>query len=77
MDSQMLEYYHDNGQMPDRYYNQLNGKSAQENYDEWRNKRFRICKKKFSFMEDFLLAMLKSCLDVALKEVMDGIIPKK
>ena len=41
----MLEYYHDNGFMPDRYYNQLNGKSAQENYNEWKNKRFRISKK--------------------------------
>lgn len=77
MDNSMIEYYHDNGYMPDRYYYQLNGKSAQENYNDWKNKRFRISKKEFSFMEDFVFAMVKSCLDVALKEVMDGLIPKK
>lgn len=29
----LLEYYHNTGKCPDRYYNQLNGKTAQENYN--------------------------------------------
>lgn len=77
MDKQMIEYYHDNGYLPDRYYYQLNGKSAQENYTDQKRSRFRLGKKQFSFFEDFLMAMVKSCLEVALKEVMDGLIPKK
>ena len=28
----LLEYYHRTGKCPDRYYNQLNGKTADENY---------------------------------------------
>ena len=28
----LIEYYYQSGQMPIRYYNQLNGKTAQENY---------------------------------------------
>ena len=31
-DPQMVEFYHDQGWMPDWAYYQLNGKSAQENY---------------------------------------------
>lgn len=77
MSSQMTDFYYENGFIPDRFYNQLNGKSAQENYNEWKNKKFRISKKKFSFMEDFVFAMLQSCLEVALKEVMNGILPNK
>lgn len=30
---ELLEYYHRTGKCPDRYYNQLNGKTAQENYE--------------------------------------------
>ena len=73
----MIEYYHDNGYMPDRYYYQLNKKSAQDNYREQKNRRFRLGKKSFSFFEDFVMAMVQSCLEVALKEVMDGLLPKK
>ena len=77
MDKQMLEYYHDSGLMPDRYYYQQNGKSAQDNYRDQKSRRFRIGKKQFNFFEDFVLAMVRACLDTALKEVMDGLIPKK
>ena len=31
-DPKMVEFYHDQGWMPDKAYYQLNGKSAQENY---------------------------------------------
>ena len=32
------ELLHNIGAMPEMFYNQLNGKSAQENYADWRNK---------------------------------------
>ncbi len=41
-DLKSVELYHDMGWMPDRYYYQLNGKSAQENYMDWRNKQQAI-----------------------------------
>ena len=34
-----LEYWHNNGKIPDRYYFQINGRTIQENYEEIRNKR--------------------------------------
>jgi len=34
MDFNSIEWYHDNGYMPDWAYYQQNGKSAQENYIE-------------------------------------------
>ena len=34
----MIEFYHDHGWMPDKFYYQLNGKSAQENFNDWHNK---------------------------------------
>ena len=39
MDKQMIEYYHNNGEMPDWIYYQVNGKSATENYLDMINKR--------------------------------------
>lgn len=39
LDKEMIEFYHNNGKMPDRYYNQLNGKSAQENYNAFKQKQ--------------------------------------
>ena len=35
----MIEFYHNNRKIPDRYYNQLNGKSAQENYNAFKQKQ--------------------------------------
>ena len=32
MTQEMLNYYHDRGDIPDKYFYQLNGKSAQDNY---------------------------------------------
>lgn len=77
MTQEMLNYYHDRGDIPDKYFYQLNGKSAQDNYMDQKRKRFRLGKKQFNFFEDFVMAMVKSCLEVALKEVMDGLIPTK
>lgn len=39
MDKEMIEYYHNNGLMPDWWYYQVNGKSATENYLDMVNKR--------------------------------------
>lgn len=35
----MIELYYEIGKMPDRYYNQLNGKTAAENYKRIKNER--------------------------------------
>lgn len=38
VDPQMVEFFHDQGWMPDNAYYQLNGKSAQENYADQKRK---------------------------------------
>ena len=38
LDPQLVEFLHNSGKMPDRYYYQLNGKSAEENYIEQKRK---------------------------------------
>ena len=35
----LTEVFYKMGKLPDRYYNQLNGKSAQENYAAFKSKR--------------------------------------
>lgn len=72
----MTEYYYSTGQLPDRYYNQMNGKSAQENYNNQKIKRGRYDKKK-SFLENLIINMLRASLEITMKEVLDGIIPTK
>lgn len=39
MDKELIEYYYNNGEMPDWVYYQVNGKSATENYLDMVNKR--------------------------------------
>ena len=72
----MTEYYHSTGQLPDIYYNQLNGKSAQENYNNQKIKRGRYDKKK-NFLENLIINMLRASLETTMKDVLDGIIPTK
>ena len=72
----MIEYYHSTGQLPDIYYTQLNGKSAQENYNNQKIKRGRYDKKK-SFLENLIINMLRASLETTMKDVLDGIIPTK
>ena len=76
MDKEMLEYYHNCGLMPDRYYYLQNGKTAEENYRDYKNKRFRISKQKMS-LESFVLGILKSSLQATLNELLDDLIPKQ
>lgn len=76
MTREIIEYNHDMGYLPDRYYYQMNGKSANENYREIANRRFRISKKKSS-LEDIVFSLLQAMLETALKEAMKNILPKK
>ena len=61
-----IETLYESGYLPERYYNQLNNKTPQENY-----KRFRIGKKKKN--ESFLLSLvensLKATVQAALNEI--------
>lgn len=43
----MIEHYHKQGQMRDRYYNQLNGKSRMDNYTEAIRRRQQQEKKNY------------------------------
>lgn len=45
---ELLEYYHRTGKCPDRYYNQLNGKTAQENYDAALHRRQEFIQEKLN-----------------------------
>lgn len=42
-----IELYYEQGKIPDRYYKQLNGKSAGENYTYLVNSRNQICDSSF------------------------------
>lgn len=46
-----IEELHESGKMPTRYYNQMNGKSAQENYN-------RLLKKRQKKNESLLLSIV-------------------
>lgn len=37
--AEQIEYYHDSGKIPDWIYYQINGKSAQENYNIQKRKQ--------------------------------------
>ena len=39
MEKEMIEYYHNRGLMPDWWYYQVNGKTAEENYIDMVNRR--------------------------------------
>lgn len=52
-----IDELYNKGFIPDRYYNQLNGKSAEENYRKYKNKRIRLSKKNYN-LETFIMSML-------------------
>lgn len=74
MDKELLEYYHNEGQIPDKYYYQLNGKSQDENYRDIKRKRFSLKKKKFT-LEDFILSMIQPMAEVAIMSAVNRILP--
>lgn len=65
----LIEYYHDSGKMPDRYYYQLNGKTAEENYIDYKRKQ----QKKRAFddaeVETALSALLEDTIQKLLKDL--------
>lgn len=64
------DYLHESGYLPTRYYNQLNGKTAQENY-----KRLKMSRKKkdeniiLSFIQGMLHETMKAALNEIFKEL--------
>lgn len=60
------DYLHESGYLPTRYYNQLNGKTAQENYKRLKMSRH---KKNESFIMSFIQGMLHETMKAALNEI--------
>lgn len=76
MDKQMIEYYHDNGLMPDWWYYQVNGKSATENYFdivEKRNQKLREEMVRQQEKEE-LEKELEAKLEVTLEKVLNDLL---
>lgn len=76
MDKSLVEYYHNTGQMPDRIYNQVNGKSAFENYADMVNKRQvdnKRSQQQQEALEEYITKLieqrLEECLEKALANV--------
>ena len=63
-----IEDLYEMGKIPERYYNQLNGKTAEENY--MRIKRNRQ-KKNESFIFSVIKETMGSVLNSALNEILD------
>ena len=53
---ELIEYLHNSGKMPDNYYYQVNGKSAEENYIEITRKRRDKIKQQLKERQDKLAA---------------------
>ena len=67
---ELIEYYYNSGQMPLNYYNQLNGKTAQENYAAILKQRQ---KENESFIMYVIRNALQSTLKTALNEILSGL----
>lgn len=75
---ELLEYYHRTGKCPDWAYNQLNGKSAQENYiailakrDKWIQERMEE-KRLGSLVEKTVEESLGKAVEDALADLFAG-----
>ena len=64
-----IESLHESGKLPTRYYNQLNGKTAQENYNRG---KARKKKKDESFIMYVIQNMLSATVKTALDEIFKG-----
>lgn len=60
------DYLYESGYLPTRYYNQLNGKTAQENY-----KRLKMSRKKKD--ENIILSFIQGMLHETMKAAMNEI----
>lgn len=67
-----IEYLHKNGYMPDRYYNQLNNKSIQENYNNAIMERNRQNSER---LYKTIEAALQPTLEKALNEILQYLKP--
>ena len=61
-----IETLYESGYLPERYYNQLNNKTPQENY-----KKVRIGKKKRN--ESFLLSLVENSLKATVQSALNEI----
>ena len=61
-----IDDLHASGKLPTRYYNQMNGKSAQENYRHYKMSRH---KKNDNFILSFIQGMLSATMKAALDEI--------
>lgn len=73
MNYEMIESNYESGLLPERYYNQLNNKSPQENY---RRRKAKYDKRR-SFLENLITNMLRASLEATLKELLEGFIITK
>lgn len=66
MDDKMIEYLYKSGKMPKKYYNQLNGKTAQENYADYINTK--------SNLNDLIpLDELQNCIENAVDDIIKAL----
>ena len=65
-----IETLYESGYLPERYYNQQNKKSKEENY-----KRFKISKSKKK--EGFIEGMLKMFLYKTMQDLLKELLPKE
>ena len=70
MEKEMIEYYHDRGLMPDWWYYQVNGKSAEENYIDMVNRR------SLKFREEMLREQEKRELEKELEAKLEETLEK-
>ena len=64
-----IEYYHNNGMMPDWVYYQVNGKDIYENYREQKNKAKE--KLSISFNQKLLENQIESQLETILSNIIN------
>lgn len=76
MDLKEIEYYHDRGLMPDWFYYQVNGKSAEENYEAQKRKmdeKYRAAeleKQKQKELEEQVSTMVEKALEKTLGKLL-------
>lgn len=70
MEKEMIEYYHNRGLMPDWWYYQVNGKSAEENYIDMVNRR------SLKFREEMLREQEKKELEKELEAKLEETLEK-
>ena len=79
MDNSLLEYYHNIGKIPDKYYYQMNGRSMAENFREQLVKRQQAArrvkqeKQEQEELNQRLEKLLEEKLEKALEDVLGNL----